>query len=138
VKIGRVRLAGIERDDHAFVLEIDFYILHAFDFHKRSAQPSRSLMVILPFGGDLNGFQDGVIGAFREKRIGWIWVSWSCRIHRFSLSNVRRQRSGCLLHAVIFTEVKDLTLDDGSPKLNCVGDHLAWGPSPSARLGMTR
>ena len=26
---------------------------------------------------------NGVIGAFGEKRIGWIGLSWSCRVHRF-------------------------------------------------------
>jgi hypothetical protein len=24
-----------------------------------------------------------VIGAFREKGIGWIRIAWSCRVHRF-------------------------------------------------------
>jgi hypothetical protein len=24
-----------------------------------------------------------VIGAIREKRIGWIRIIWSCRVHRF-------------------------------------------------------
>jgi hypothetical protein len=24
-----------------------------------------------------------VVGAFRKKRIGWIRIAWSCRVHRF-------------------------------------------------------
>ena len=83
VKIGRMRFARIERDDHALVLEIDFYILHAVNFHERPAQFSHSLMVTLPFGGDFDGFQDRVIGAFRKKRISWIRISRSCRVHGF-------------------------------------------------------
>jgi hypothetical protein len=53
-----------------------------------------------------------VIGAFWEKRIGWIRIVWSCRVHRFltfSLTNVRHPRNGRLVHAVILNEVKDLT-----------------------------
>jgi hypothetical protein len=82
VKIGRMRFARIERDNHALVREIDFNIVHAFDFHERTAQLSHSLMVIFAFGGDFDGFQDRVIGAFREKRIGWIRIAGSCRVHR--------------------------------------------------------
>ena len=78
-----MRLARIEGDDHALVLEIHFYIVHAFDFHERPAQFSHSLMVILAFGGYFNRFQDRVISAFREEGIGWIRIAWSCRVHRF-------------------------------------------------------
>lgn len=56
VKIGRMRFARIEGDDHTLMLEIDFYIMHAFNFHERPAQLSHSLMVILAFGADFNGF----------------------------------------------------------------------------------
>ena len=83
MKIGRVRFARIESDDHAFVLEIDFYIVHAFNFHERPAQLSHSLMVILAFGGYFDRFHDRVIGAFGKKRIGWIRISRPCRVHRF-------------------------------------------------------
>ena len=117
-----MRFARIEGDDHALVLEIHFYIVHAFNFHERPAQLSHSLMVTLAFRGDFNRFQDRVIGAFREKGIGWIRIAWSCGVHRFLfyLSNVRQTRSGRLLHAVILNKVKDLTLDCGSHKLTCV------------------
>jgi hypothetical protein len=39
-----------------------------------------------------------VIGALREKRIGWIRIAWSGRVHRFLfyLSNARQTRNGCL------------------------------------------
>ena len=78
-----MRFARIERDDHALVLDIDFYIVHAFNFHERPAQFSHSLMVIFAFGGDFDRFQDRVVGTFREKRIGWIRIARSCRVHRF-------------------------------------------------------
>ena len=78
-----MRFARIERDNHALVLEIDLYVVHAFNFHERPAQLSHSLMVILAFRGDFDRLQDRVIGPFREKRIGWIRIAWSCRVHRF-------------------------------------------------------
>jgi hypothetical protein len=37
-----------------------------------------------------------VVGGLRKKRIGWIRIVWSRRVHRFSLSNVREPRSGRL------------------------------------------
>lgn len=82
VKIGRMRFACIERDDHPLVLKIDFHIVYAFNLHERPPQLSHSLMMIFAFGGDFDRFQDRVIGAFREKRIGWIRIAWSCRVHR--------------------------------------------------------
>ena len=117
-----MRFACIERDNHALVHKINSHIVHAFNFHERPAQLSHSLMVTLAFRGDFNRFQDCVIGAFREKGIGWIRIAWSCGVHRFLfyLSNVRQTRSGRLLHAVILNKVKDLTLDCGSHKLTCV------------------
>jgi len=78
-----MRFARIECDDHTPVLEIDFHIVHAFNFHERRAQLSHSLMVILAFSGDFDRLQDRVIGALREKGIGWIRIAWSCRVHRF-------------------------------------------------------
>jgi hypothetical protein len=78
VKIRRVRFARIEGDDHAPVLEIHFYIVHAFDFHERPAQLSHSLMVILAFGAYFDRFHDRVI---RKKRVGWIGISRPCWVH---------------------------------------------------------
>jgi hypothetical protein len=83
VKIGRMRFACIERDNHALVHKIDSHIVHAFNLHERRAQLSDSLMLILAFGSDFDRFQDCVISALREKRIGWIRIAWSCRVHRF-------------------------------------------------------
>jgi len=78
-----MRFACIEGDDHAPVLEIHFYIVHAFNFHERPPQLSHSVMMIFAFGSDFDRFQDGVIGALREKGIGWIRIAWSCRVHCF-------------------------------------------------------
>ena len=78
-----MRFARIECDDHTPVLKIDFHIVHPFNFHERPAQFSHSLMVILAFGGDFDRLQDRVIGTFREERVGWIRMTWSCRVHRF-------------------------------------------------------
>ena len=86
-----MRFARIERDDHALVLKIDFYIVHAFNFHERRAHLSHSLMVILAFSGDFDRFQNSVVDSFGEKWIGRVGISRSCRVHRVlvvSLSNV--------------------------------------------------
>jgi hypothetical protein len=40
-------------------------------------------MVILAFSSDFDRFHDRVVGALRKKRIGWIRIAWSCRVHRF-------------------------------------------------------
>ena len=88
-----MRFARIERDNHALVPEIDFYIVHAFNLHERRTELSDSLMVILAFRGDFDGFQDRVIGPLREKRIGWIRIAWSCRVHRFLIYLTRDRRA---------------------------------------------
>ena len=81
VQIGGMRFARIERDDHALTLEIDFYVLHAGDFHQNRSQLAHTLVAIFAFSRDLNRFQDFVIGAFRKKRISRIGVTRSCRVH---------------------------------------------------------
>jgi hypothetical protein len=79
-------LPCIERDDYALMLEIDCHIVHAFNFHERRAQLSHSLMVTFAFGGDFDRLQDRVVGSLREKRIGWIRITWPCRVHRFDFT----------------------------------------------------
>ena len=109
-----MRFARIEGDDHALVLEIHFYIVHAFDFHERPAQLSHSLMMIFAFGGDFDRFHDRVIGAFRKKRIGWIRISRPCRVHRFYFTYLTCHSRAVVAFrdAVILNEVKDLTFGD--------------------------
>jgi hypothetical protein len=88
-----MRFSRIERDDHALVLEIDFYIVHAFNFHERPTELSDSAMMILAYRGDFDGFQDGVIGALWEKGIGWIGIAWSRGVHRFCFLFNKRVRT---------------------------------------------
>jgi hypothetical protein len=83
VKIGRMCFARIKDHNDPLMPRIDFDVVHAFDFHERPSELSERTMVILAFGGDFDRFQDRVISAFREKRIGRIGVVWSCRVHRF-------------------------------------------------------
>src|SRR5439155_9794634 len=100
VKIGRMRFACIERDDYALVFEINFHILNALNFHERPAQLSHRLMVIFALGGDFDRFQNCVIGALREKGIGWIGIIWPCRVHSvltFYLSNVTAAQRSSLV-----------------------------------------
>jgi hypothetical protein len=118
-----MRFARVKRDDDALMLEISLYIFHSSNFLQHGSEFAYAFIAIFAFGRDLDGFQDGVIGAFREERIGWIRIVWSCRVHRFfnfSLTNVRHPRNGRLVHAVILKEVKVLALAGGSHELNCV------------------
>ena len=91
MQIGWMRFARIERDDHALALEIDFYIFHAGNFHQNRSQFAHTLVAFLAFSRDLDRFQDFVIAPFREKWIGRIGITGSCRVHRVffvSLFNV--------------------------------------------------
>jgi hypothetical protein len=78
-----MRFARVKRDDHALVLEIGLYVFHSSNFLQHRAEFAHAFIAILAFSCDLDGFHDGVIGAFAEKRIGWIGIVWSCRVHRF-------------------------------------------------------
>ena len=77
-----MRLARIECDDDALVREIDHHILHAIDLHQGGTKLANALIAILPFGCDLDRFQDRVIGPFRIKRIARFRIVWPCRVHR--------------------------------------------------------
>jgi hypothetical protein len=77
-----MRFARVKRDDDALMLEIGLYVFHSSNFLQHGPKLAHAFIAIFAFGRDLNGFQDGVIGAFREKRIGWIRIVWSCRVHR--------------------------------------------------------
>ena len=78
-----MRFACIEGDDHALVIEINFYILHAVDFHQDRAQLAHTFVAIFAFRRDFDRFQNGVIRPFGIERIGWVRISWSCGVHRF-------------------------------------------------------
>ena len=82
VQIGWMSVARIERDDHALTLEIDFYILHPGNFHQNRSQLAHTLVAIFAFTRDLDRFHDFVIAPFREKWIGRIGITRSCRVHR--------------------------------------------------------
>jgi len=78
-----MRLSRVKRDDDAFMFQIGFYFFYAGNFLKHGSEFAHAFIAIFAFGGDLDGFQDGVIGAFGVERIGWIGIVWSCRVHRF-------------------------------------------------------
>src|SRR6516162_6216875 len=82
MQIGRMRFARVERNDHALVREVDFYILHAGDVRQHRSQFAHTFIAIFTFRGDLDRFQNSLVGAFRKKWIGWIGISRSCRVHR--------------------------------------------------------
>jgi hypothetical protein len=103
-----MRFPGIKCNDHALALEVDFYILYAVDFHQDGAQLAHAFLAIFAFSCDLDCFQNSVVGAFREKRIGWIGIVWSRRVHSLSLSNARQWRCGRLSRHVMLSEAKHL------------------------------
>jgi len=88
-----MRFACIERDNHALVPEIDFYIVHALNLHERPTELSDSAMMILAFGGDFDRFQDGVIGAFGIERVLWLELTWFRGVHH--LLYAARDFDGC-------------------------------------------
>jgi hypothetical protein len=83
MKVGRMRFARVKRDDDALMLEIGLYVFHSSNFLQHGSEFAHAFIAIFAFGRDLDGFQDGVIRTIREKRIGWIKIIWSRRVHRF-------------------------------------------------------
>jgi hypothetical protein len=83
VEIGRVRFARIKSDNDPLVSRIDFYVVDPFDFQEWAPELSESAMVILTLGGDFDRFQNCVVRALREERVGRIGIVWSCRVHIF-------------------------------------------------------
>jgi hypothetical protein len=122
VKIGRMGLSRVERDDHAFMLEIDFYVFHPGKFPQHRSQLAHTLIAIFALSGDFDRFQDRVIGAFREKRVGWIRIAWSSWVHRFDFTYLTcgRRAAVALRYAIILNGVKDLALAGELSKPNCV------------------
>src|SRR6266850_3600753 len=91
VQIGWMCFARIERDNHALVPDIDFYVLHPGNVLQHRSQFAYALIAIFTFSGDFDRFQNSVVGSFGEKWIGRVGISRSCRVHRVlvvSLSNV--------------------------------------------------
>ncbi len=91
-----MRLARIKRDDDALMLEIDSDMAHSLNFHERRSQLANAFIAIFTFGGDLDRFQDGVIGPLWIERVGWIRFVWSCRVHLF-LYVTRHTRAAVVL-----------------------------------------
>ena len=82
VQIGWMRFARIERDNHTLALDMDFYVLHPGNVLQHRSQFAHAFIAIFTFSGDFDRFQNRVVGAFREKWIGRIGISRSCRVHR--------------------------------------------------------
>ena len=83
VKIGRMGLSRVERDDHALMLEIDSYVFHTGNLLERRPQLAHTLIAIFARSRDFDRFQDRVIGPFGIKGIGWIGIVWSSWVHGF-------------------------------------------------------
>ena len=103
MQLWRMRFARIECDNHALVREIGFYVLNSGNVLQHWSQFAHAFIAIFTFSGDFDGFQNSVVGAIREKWIGRIGISRSCRVHRvlvITLSNVSSAHSGRLFGAV--------------------------------------
>ena len=85
-----MRFARIKCNDHTLVLDIAFYVLHPGNVLQHRSQFAYTFIAIFTFGGDFDRFQNSVVGALREKWIGRIGITGSCRVHCvlvISLSN---------------------------------------------------
>ena len=82
MQIWRMRFARVKCDYHALLREIDFYVLHSGNVLQHRSQFAHAFIAIFTFSGDFNGFQNSVVGTFREKWIGRIGIVWSRRVHR--------------------------------------------------------
>ena len=60
-----MRFARIESDNNAFVREIDFYIFHPRNVNQQRSQFAHAFITIFTFGGDLDRFQNSLVGGFR-------------------------------------------------------------------------
>jgi len=81
MQIGHMRFACIERDEYAFMLQIDFYIVHPGNVLQQRSQFAHALVAIFTFGRNLDRFPNGVIRVFRKKWISRIGISGSCGVH---------------------------------------------------------
>lgn len=82
MQIGWMRFTRIERDHHALVLDIYFYVLHPGNVLQHRSQFAHAFIAIFTFSRDLDRFHGFVITPFRKKRIGRIGITGSCRVHR--------------------------------------------------------
>ena len=82
MQIGRMRFARIERDDHALVLEIDFYVWHSGNVLQHRSQFAHAVIAIFTFSGNFDRFQDRIVGPFRKNRSAGSGSGRSSRVHR--------------------------------------------------------
>jgi len=78
-----MRFSWIKCHNDALVLEIDSYVFHPGNFLQHRAELAHTLIAIFALGCDLDRFQDRVVGGLLKKRVGWIGIVWSRRVHRF-------------------------------------------------------
>jgi len=91
-----MRFPWIKCHNDALVLEIDFYVFDPRNFLQHRAELAHAFITVFALSCNLDRFRDCVVGGLWKKRVGWIGIVWSRRVHRFSLSNVREPRSGRL------------------------------------------
>ena len=89
-----MRFARVKSHHDARSLRIDRHVAHAFHFQKWLAQLAHAFLTILAFRCDLDGFEDGVIGALRIEGISWVGIVWSRWVHH--LFNAARLPAGRL------------------------------------------
>jgi len=93
-----MRFPWIKCHNDALMLEIDFYVFYPGNFLQRRAELAHALITVFALRCNLDRFQDRVVGGLWKKRIGWIGIIWSRRIHRFlCLTCENRAAVVCLL-----------------------------------------
>ena len=88
VEVGRVGFARVELHQNTLPRKIDSHIPDSVYFHEYRAKFAHAFVAIFTLGGDLDCFNDIVIGTFRIERVAGFGFVWSRWVHH-SL-NVRR------------------------------------------------
>ena len=78
-----MRFPWIKCHNDALMLEIDFYVFHPGNFLQHRAQLAHAFITVFAFSCNLDRFQDRAVGGLWKKRVGWIGIVWSRRVHRF-------------------------------------------------------
>jgi hypothetical protein len=113
VQVGRVGFARVELHQNTLPRKIDSHIPDSVYFHEYRAKFAHAFVAIFTLGGDLDCFNDIVIGTFRIERVAGFGFVWSRWVHH-SL-NVRRGGWACNFPRDWFKNAPDIPGKDTLP-----------------------
>ena len=73
----------IKCHNDALTLEIDFYVFYPGNLLQDRAELAHAFITVFAFSCNLDRFPHRVVGGLWKKRVGWIGIVWSRRVHRF-------------------------------------------------------